>query len=172
MDDEIIASREHDTDQDNQLLTFWLDNQLYGTSISHVDQIISIQPISEIPEFPHYAKGIINLRGNIIPVIDLRLRLGKTEAPHTERTCIINILVGEQQLGCIVDEVDAVVHVQGHQILPPPHISEATGASRYLTGIAKIPIENTTEEKVVLCLNLAQLLRQDEFSALTSAAEK
>ena len=158
-------------EQDNQLLTVWLDGQLYGAAIDHVDQIISMQPISSVPEFPPYAKGIINLRGSIIPVIDLRLRLGKQETAYTERTCIVNILVGNQQLGCIVDAVDAVVHVTDDQILPPPQMSEKTSANRYLTGIAQLSTESGGAEKVVLCLDLTKLLLQDEFSALNDAVE-
>ena len=158
------------TEVDNQLLTFHLDRQLYGVSIAHVEQIISMQPITEIPEFPSYAKGVVSLRGNIIPVIDLRLRLGKAETGYTERTCIVIITVGELQLGCIVDEVDAVVHVTEEQIVPPPRMAKESASNRYLTGIAKLPGENGAAEKIVLCLELSKLLLQDEFALLTGSA--
>ena len=166
---ESIPISEGVTELDNQLLTFRLERQLYGVSIGHVEQIISMQPITEIPEYPVYAKGVVSLRGNIIPVIDLRLRLNRPEAAYTERTCIVIINVDDSQLGCIVDEVDAVVHVTEEQISPPPHMSEESASSRYLTGIAKLSGENDSE-KIVLCLDLSKVLLQDEFSLLSERA--
>lgn len=96
------------SEMEGKWLTFWLDRQLFGVSIANVEQIVSMQPITEIPEYPVYAKGIISLRGNIIPLIDLRLRLGKQEAEYNDHTCIIIISTKSGQFGFIVDEVDAV----------------------------------------------------------------
>ncbi|MBR2132052.1 MAG: purine-binding chemotaxis protein CheW [Oscillospiraceae bacterium] len=162
---------DENSELNNQLLTFRLEHQLYGVSICHVEQIISMQPVTEVPEYPSYAKGIVSLRGTIIPIIDLRLRLGRTETVYTERTCIVIINIGELQLGCIVDEVDAVVHISEDQIEPAPRMSETSAANRYLTGIARIPGENDgAKEKIVLCLDLTKILQKDEFEALAGAA--
>ena len=158
------------TEANDQYLTFRLEKQLYGVSINYVEQIISMQPVTEVPEYPPYAKGIVSLRGSIIPIIDLRMRLGRTETEYTERTCIVITSIGDHQLGCIVDEVDAVIHVADSQIEPPPRMNEVSTANRYLTGIARIPGENDAGEKIVLCLDLTKILLQDEFSTLTSAA--
>ena len=92
---------ENNPDLETKWLTFWLDGQLFGSSILHVEQILSMMPITEVPEYPHYSKGIINIRGAIVPLIDLRLRLGKEEAVYTDHTCIIICRIGEDQIGFI-----------------------------------------------------------------------
>ncbi len=152
---------------DDQLLTFVLDRQVYGVPIAQVEQIISMQPVTEVPEYPSYAKGIVSLRGSVVPIVDLRLRLGKAEAAYTERTCIVVVKVGELMLGCIVDEVDSVIHVAPEQISPPPQVTDESASGRYLTGIARI--ESEGGERLVLCLDLSRVLLQDEFAALTRA---
>lgn len=147
-------------------LTFWLDGQLYGSSIVHVEQILSMVPITEVPEYPHYAKGVINIRGTIIPLIDLRLRLGKEETAYTEHTCIIICRVGEDQIGFIADSVDAVMTIAPDQISAPPQMVE-DAANRYLVGIARIPTEDGAGEKLVLCLDTTKVLLRDELDELT-----
>ena len=97
-------------------LTFCLDGQLYGSSIVHVEQIVSMMPITEVPEYPPYAKGVINIRGAIVPLIDLRLRIGKAEAEYTDQTCIIICRINENQIGFIADSVDAVMTIQPDMI--------------------------------------------------------
>lgn len=150
---------------DNQLLTFWLDKQMFGVSITNVAQIISMLPVTEMPETPEYVKGIINLRGNIIPIIDMRLRLSKPEAEYTDRTCIVITNVNDGQLGFIVDEVDAVVRISHEQISNAPRIGDDY-SNRYLNGIATIP-SNDGNEKIVLWLNLGKILLKDELDQLT-----
>lgn len=152
---------------DNQLLTFWLDNQMFGVSITNVSQIISMLPVTEMPETPEYVKGIINLRGNIIPIIDMRLRLGKPEAGYTDRTCIVIANVNDGQLGFIVDEVDAVLRISREQISNAPRIGDDY-SNRYLNGIATIPSADGSE-KIVLWLNLGKVLLQDELDQLKDA---
>lgn len=147
-------------------LTFWLDGQLFGASIVHVEQILSMMPITEVPEYPNYAKGVINIRGAIIPLIDLRLRLGKEEAAYTEHTCIIICRVGEDQIGFIADSVDAVITIAPGQISAPPQVVEDT-TNRYLVGIARIPTEDSTVEKLVLCLDTAKALLRNEPDDMT-----
>lgn len=145
-------------------LTFWLDGQLYGSSIIHVEQIVSMMPITEVPEYPPYAKGIINIRGAIIPLIDLRLRIGKPEAAYTDQTCIIICRVNESQIGFIADSVDAVMTILPEQISSPPQIGEDSSA-RYLSGIARIASEEG--EKLVLCLDTTKVLLDNEVDFLT-----
>ncbi len=152
---------------DNQLLTFWLDRQMFGVSIKNVAQIISMLPITEMPETPEYVKGIINLRGNIIPIVDMRLRLNKPEAEYTDRTCIVITNVNSGQLGFIVDEVDAVLRVSKEQISDAPKIGDEY-TNRYLNGIATMP-SGDGSEKIVLWLNLAKILHQKELDELNQA---
>ena len=146
-------------------LTFWLDGQLYGSAIVHVEQIVSMMPITAVPEYPSYAKGVIDLRGTIVPVIDLRLRFGKSEAAYTEQTCIITCRVEEDLIGFIVDAVDAVIDIDEQAISPPPRVSEDP-AARYLIGIARVKGDNGAKDKIVLCLDATKILRREEIRSL------
>ena len=146
-------------------LTFRLDGQLYGASIVHTEQIISMMPVTTVPEYPVYAKGVIDLRGMIVPVIDMRLRFGKSEAAYTERTCIITCRMDNDLIGFIVDEVDAVIDIEPDTISPPPRVSEDPNA-RYLTGIARVSSENGAKEKIVLCIDVTRILQREEVCAL------
>ena len=147
-------------------LTFRLDGQLYGASIVHTEQIISMMPVTVVPEYPAYAKGVIDLRGMIVPVIDLRLRFGKPEAAYTERTCIITCRMDNDLVGFIVDEVDAVIDISQEAISPPPRVSDDPNA-RYLIGIARAGGENGAKEKIVLCIDATKILQREELRALS-----
>ena len=157
---------ENNPDLETKWLTFWLDGQLFGSSILHVEQIVSMMPITEVPEYPPYAKGIINIRGTIVPLIDLRLRLGKEEAAYTDHTCIIICRIGEDQIGFIADSVDAVLTIKPEQIAAPPQMVEDS-ANRYLVGIARIPSDVDGQEKLVLCLDTTKVLLRDELEDLS-----
>ena len=141
---------------DGKWLTFRLDGQLYGVPVSCVEQILSMMPITEVPEYPYYSKGIINVRGSIVPVIDLRLRLGRTEAENTDYSCIIICRIHENLIGFIADGVDSVLEIPEDSITAPPQIGGNSDAS-YLTGIARIIGEDQTET-LVLCLDAVQAL--------------
>lgn len=132
-------------------LTFWTDGQVFGVPISDVVQIIGVQSITPVPEFPSYAKGVIDLRSSIIPIIDIRLRMGKEEKPYDERTCIIVISINENLTGIVVDAVEEVTDIGEDSISAPPRMSESD-SSEYIEGIAKI------EKLVVLLLSTSKLL--------------
>lgn len=154
-----------DGELESKWLTFWLDGQLYSLPIANVEQIVSMQPITEMPEYPHYAKGIINLRGNIIPLIDLRLRLGKMETEYNDHTCIIINKVKSNLIGFIVDEVDAVLDISADVVSEPPRMEDHSDS--YLTGIARLT--DNGREKIVLCLDGTKVLMNEELNALMSA---
>lgn len=147
---------------DGKYLTFWTDGQLFGIPIINVVQIIQMQEITEIPDFPSYAKGIINLRGAMIPLIDIRLRLGKMPTDYNERTCIIVTNIQSLQVGLIVDEVNEVTDVAEESVSPPPRMSGGDYTSRYLTGIAN---QGGT---VVLLISPDRILSDDMISDLQS----
>lgn len=163
-------------DQDDLMdkyLTFWSDTQLFGIPIAEVVQIVSMQHITEIPEYPSYAKGIINLRGSIIPLVDVRLRLGKPETQYNERTCIIVTNVQENDFGFIVDEVDEVTTIPPELISTPPQMGvETASTNRYLTGIARLPAGEGMPEKIVLAIATKKLLGEQEFEALALGAQQ
>ena len=113
--EQAALSRKTETPQDcagklsEKWLTFRLNGQLYGLSIAVAEQIVRMQPITAVPRFPSCARGVINLRGNIVPLVDLRRVLRLPEGVETERTCIIIVSVGACQVGFMVDDVDAVL---------------------------------------------------------------
>lgn len=149
--------------EEQKYLTFWTDGELFGIPISDVVQIISMQEITPLPDFPEYAKGVINLRGNIIPVIDMRIRLKKPETEYNESTCIIVTNIKDTYIGFIVDTVDEVVDIDDDNISPTPKVSK-TVTNRYLTGIGQVG------NKVVLLLDLSKILSENEFMEVAQTA--
>lgn len=140
-------------------LTFLIDKQFYAFPIRDVLSIIEVQEVIAVPEFPSYVKGIINLRGQIIPIIDVRLRFRKEEAAYTERTCFIVVTINDVNIGFVVDTVDEVIGIEDENISPPPAMA-TDGAARYLMGVGKI------EGKIVLLLDAKKMLNDDELSSL------
>lgn len=126
---------EEDT-QKGRYLTFSLDDEEYGMEIKNVTEIVGIQSITEVPELPEYIKGIINLRGKIIPVIDVRLRFGKERRDYNDRTCIIVIDVYDLSIGLIVDSVTEVLAIADEDIVPPPQLNNDLG-KKYIKAIGK-----------------------------------
>lgn len=159
----LVESLEKDT-VEGKYLTFWTDGQLYGAPIALVLQIVGVQNITTVPEFPEYAKGFINLRGIIIPVIDVRLRFGMQEKEYDEKTCIIVSNLNDKQIGFIVDAVDSVIDIDDKQISLPPTVTART-ASNYLTGVAQLK-----DGGVALLLDIERLLGEDVLIGDTIAA--
>ena len=118
-------------------LTFVLNEEQYGLEILKVNAILSLMPFTPLPQAPHYVKGVINLRGKIIPVIDARLRFGMMEADHTSATCIIVVDLNGVQMGMIVDTVKDVINIAEDQIEDPPRYG-ASADSEYIRGLGKI----------------------------------
>jgi purine-binding chemotaxis protein CheW len=114
---------EEDTQKD-KFLTFALGNEFYGIEIKYVTEIVGVQPITEVPELPEYIRGIINLRGKIIPVMDVRLRFKKPFREYNDRTCIIVIDIKDVAIGLIVDSVADVLSILDTDIVAPPDISK------------------------------------------------
>ena len=121
MNSEAEVLLEEDT-QKNKFLTFVIGNENYGIDIKVVTEIIGIQTITTIPEMPDYVKGIINLRGKINPVIDMRLKFKKNYVPYNDRTCIVIIEVEGIAVGLIVDSVSEVIEIAEENIVLPPNV--------------------------------------------------
>jgi len=124
-------------------LTFQLGDQSYGISVLKVREIIQTQPITRVPRTPDYMKGVINLRGKVIPVADLRLRFGFENAEVNERTCIVVVLLElpdgrETFTGLIVDAVEEVLQIEAKEIEPAPGFSDAAISTDYISGMAKV----------------------------------
>lgn len=150
---------EEDT-QKGKFLTFTIDKESYGIEISYVTEIVGIQPITEVPELPNYIKGIINLRGKIRPVMDVRLKFKKEPMEYNDRTCIIVVDTGEMAIGLIVDSVSEVISIPDSEIIPPPKINSK--GRKYIKNIGKI------EDKVTLILDCEKLLNEEEMEDLSS----
>ncbi|MDR1674592.1 MAG: chemotaxis protein CheW, partial [Oscillospiraceae bacterium] len=135
-------------------LTFIIDGRYYAYPIKDVKEIIEMQDITEVPEFPSYAKGIINLRDIIIPVIDVRLRFHMPEHEYNEHTCIIVLIINETEIGFIVDTVDEVLDIEKSSISPPPLV-RSEGHARYIEGVGKV------SGKMIMLLNSSKMLNDD-----------
>ena len=155
---------EEDT-QRGRFLTFTIEDNIYGLPIRFVTEIIGVQQATKVPETPDYVKGIINLRGRIIPLIDVRLKFGKEEIPYTERTCIIVIDVNSVSVGLIVDKVDDVLTLEDSQIAQPPSGGTLGFENRYIEGIGKV------EDMVLILLDAEKLLRTEEMEMIENIAE-
>ncbi|WP_270171240.1 chemotaxis protein CheW [Paenibacillus sp. SYP-B4298] len=151
------AYSEEDAQKD-QYLTFLLGSEQYGIDIAYVTEIIGIQAITEVPQLPEYIRGIMNLRGKIIPVMDVRLRFNKPFRAYNDRTCIIVVDIRELSIGLIVDGVVEVISILGDAIVPPPEMKQ--GNSRYIRGIGKVG------DEVKLLLDCDKLLSYDEAEGL------
>jgi len=145
--------------QEDKYLTFILNAEEYGIDIKHVIEIIGIQNITTVPDLPPYIKGVINLRGKVIPVMDVRLRFLMEERKYDDRTCIIVINVNEQLVGLIVDQVSEVLDIPKQNIEAPPRVNKGTG-SRYIQGMGKVG------DKVKILLNADKLLFEEDLEKI------
>lgn len=134
---------QNDQEKDAQLdkyLTFIVDDAVYGIGIRVVTEIISMQTITTLPEAPRFMKGIINLRGEIIPVVDMRLRFGREEIAYNDRTCIVVVQTNTLRAGLIVDQISEVLVIEKENIAPPPDV-QLENSRRYLCGVGKVGAE-------------------------------
>lgn len=134
MSDEVLDVLEEDTQKD-RFLTFEIGGESYGIEIRYVTEIIGLQPITEVPELPNYIRGIINLRGKIIPVMDVRLRFKKPFREYNDRTCVVVVDINEISVGLIVDSVSEVLTIAEEEIVPPPELNKTS--NKYIKGIGK-----------------------------------
>ncbi len=155
---EEIDEFEEDT-QKNKYLTFTLGNEAFGIEILFVTEIIGLQQITEVPDLPEYVKGIINLRGKIIPVMDMRSRFKKEFREYDERTCIIVVDIGEISIGLIVDRVSEVVDIPEENVSEPPKVNKSS-QNKYVKGIGKIG------DSVKLILDCEKLLSENEMEEI------
>lgn len=151
-----------DTGEDTQkgkFLTFLLGNEAYAIEIKFVIEMIGMQPITEVPELPEYVRGIINLRGKIVPVMDVRLRFKKEFKEYNDRTCIIVVDVDDILLGLIVDNISEVISIPDEEIVSPPEINKCA-ENKYIKGIGKVG------SNVKLILDCKKLMNDKDVEAI------
>ena len=138
--DEMMNTGAVSTDtQEGKYMTFKSGSEYFGLEIQYVQQIIQFQAITKIPETEDYIKGLINLRGKIIPVVDIRVRFKQGECEYTDKTCILVITVKDTTVGLIVEQIAEVAEIQKENILPPPTIGRNDkGHNKYVYGIGKV----------------------------------
>ena len=151
---------ERDT-QKGKYVTFKSGNEYFGLKIQYVNEIIVFQEITKIPESEDYIKGLINLRGKIIPVIDVRLRFKQEPFEYTDRTCIIVVNVKNIVVGLIVEQIAEVVEIREENIIPSPSVGKADKSqNKYVYAIGKVG------DQVKLLLDPDRLLNDEEITAL------
>ncbi|MBO2944083.1 purine-binding chemotaxis protein CheW [Paenibacillus sp. F411] len=141
-----------------KFLTFLVDQEYYGIPIQYVKEIVGLHTITEVPEMPVYIKGIINLRGRIIPIMDIRLRFKKPYRAYNDRTCIIVVDIDELCVGLIVDSVSEVLWIASEDIVPPPGLG--IGGARYVMGVGR------SDGGAKLLLDCNRLLNDHELEQL------
>ncbi len=154
--------------QSNTYLTFYLDEELYGLNIQSVREVLEFTSITKVPRTAPFMRGVINVRGHAVPVMDLRRKFDLHEAEQTIDTCIIIVEVELENestiMGALVDGVQEVLEIAPEQIEPPPQLGSRI-RGRFITGIGKL------EEQFVILLNVQELFSQQELEDMASARE-
>ncbi len=155
------------TDREGKYLTFVLNEEEYGIGILKIKEIIGMMPITTVPQTPEFVKGVINLRGKVIPIVDLRARFGMDTIDYTERTCIIVVEIeGPAEMlmiGIVVDAVSEVLNIKGEDIEDTPTFGTKLDTD-FILGMAKM------EGGVKILLDIDRVLTGDEIAVLEKAA--
>lgn len=160
------AAQEGTFDQLDQreFLSFVLGDEHYALDIHAVKEIRGYEPATKIANAPDYIKGVINLRGDIVPIVDMRLKFAVGEATYNEFTIVIMLHVDDRIVGIVVDAVSDVIRLDREQLRPPPKFGVAFD-SRYLYGLA------TVDEQMIILVNIAALISSEELGLVDAASE-
>ncbi len=154
-------------DREGKYLTFSMADEEYGIGILKIKEIIGMMPITSVPQTPDLVKGVIKLRGKVIPIVDLRARFGMDTIDYNERTCIIVVEIegqsGTVMVGIVVDAVSEVLNIKGEDIEDTPTFGTKLNTD-YILGMAKM------EGGVKILLDIDQVLTGEEIAALEKAA--
>lgn len=150
-------------DRAGKYLTFSLGSEEYGLEILRVREIIGMMDVTSVPRTPEFIKGVINLRGKVIPVMDLRLKFSMPEVEHTEETCIIVVTFGEVDMGIIVDKVQEVLDIAGDDIEDAPAFGTDVNTD-FILGMGKC------EGRVTILLDISKVMSQEDLQALQAMA--
>jgi len=148
-----------------KVIVFSLGDEEYGVEVEHVQTIERMMPMTRVPKTPPFIKGVINLRGVVTPVMDLRGRFGLPEREYTDDTRIIIVKLGDIELGMIVDRANDVIDVDSDNIENPPEVVGGIRA-KYLRGVAKIG-----DNRLLVMLNLKEVLNKEEIIQLEQIGE-
>ncbi len=152
----------------NQYVTFSLGEELFGVEVTRTREILSLTPVTKVPQTPDYLLGVINLRGQVVPVVDMRLKLGLLASDETEDTCIIvvEVQIDDEPIivGALADAVREVLEVRSDQIEPPPRLGTRL-KTEFITGMGKI------DEQFMILLNIDRIFNSDELAFVQDAGQ-
>ncbi len=161
---EAVAESIKKTVHEGKYLTFVLSDEEYGIEILKVREIIGLMDITSVPQTPDYMKGVINLRGKVIPVIDLRLKFSMPEQEHTQETCTIVVEVGNTLIGIIVDSVSEVSDIGSEEIQETPNLGQNIDTN-FIMCMGKL------KEKLIILLDIDKVLSAEELEMVEEIAE-
>ena len=151
----------------SQYLTFRLDQELFAVDIGKVREVLELTTMTKVPRTPDYMRGVINMRGNVVPVVDMRLKLGLSMTEKTVDTCVVISEVevdGERTvLGALVDSVQEVIGLESGSVAPPPHMGSRIDAA-VIRGMGR------RDDEFIMILDLDRVFTSDELRASTAAA--
>ncbi len=150
---------------EGKFLTFVLGSEVYGIEILKVREIIKLMDITTVPRTPDYLKGVINLRGKVIPIVNLRSKFSMPEIEHTQETCIIVVEVNQTSIGIIVDSVSEVSNINSGEIEDAPHLGQDIDTN-FILGLGK------TKERIVILLDIELVLSSEELEAVEQLAKE
>ncbi len=160
----VIEKASQTAELGGKYLTFNLADEQYGLEILKVREIVKVMDITGVPQMPDYVKGVVNLRGKVIPVVDLRLKFGLPGTDYTDETCIIVVNVGTET-GIVVDTVEEVADIKDEQIEPPPEFGSQID-TRFILGLGKVG------ERVKILLDIDRILSDTEMTQVAALAGK
>lgn len=158
---EAVATKTKTTE--GRFLTFVLGKEEYGIEILKVREIIGVMSITTVPQTPEYMKGVINLRGKVIPIVDLRSKFSMPEVEHTKETCVIVVDVNSTQLGIIVDSVSEVLDIGNGEIEDTPDFGQEINTESIM-GLGK------TKDKIIILLDIEKVLTSEDLEMAEQVA--
>jgi len=164
MAEQLTVTQQEQSTRAGKYLTFALAEEEYGLEILKVREIISMSEITSVPKTPEFVKGVINLRGKVIPVIDLRLKFTMEEVPYTDETCIIVVDVDGIEMGIIVDHVSEVLDIASGDIEDAPEFGASVDID-FILGMGK------AEGRVTILLDISRVIGSEDVASLTNTTE-
>ncbi|MCP4254594.1 MAG: chemotaxis protein CheW [Candidatus Scalindua sp.] len=162
---EAVVENKGSSALDGKFLTFVLGDEIYGIEILKAREIIGLMEITTVPQTPDYMKGVINLRGKVIPVIDLRMKFSMQENEHTKETCVIVVVVNDTSIGLIVDRVSEVADIDGAEIEDAPNFGQGIDSS-FIMGLGKV------KEKIIILLDIGAVISTAELEMVEELTEE
>jgi len=164
-----LVMEESSTVNSKQYVTFCLAEELFGVEVNRTREILSVISVTSVPQTPDYMLGVINMRGQVVPVIDMRLKLGLSAAAETQDTCIIvvEVLVDGEPIvvGALADAVREVLEIKSDAIEPPPRLGTRLN-TEFIKGMGKI------DEEFLILLDIDKIFNSDELALVQEVAEE